>query len=97
VARILGQKLSARLGQQLVVDNRAGASGNIGADAVAKAAPDGYTLGVVTASTQALAVTLSKSLPYDPIKDFSPIAMVANGPYVLVTYAGLPAKSVKEL
>ena len=97
IARILGQKLSARLGQQLVIDNRVGASGNIGADAIAKAAPDGYTLGVVTSSTQAVAVTLSASLPYDPIKDFTPIAMIANSPYALVVYAGLPAKSVAEL
>jgi tripartite-type tricarboxylate transporter receptor subunit TctC len=97
VARILGQKLSLRLGQQFVVDNRVGASGNIGADAIAKAAPDGYTLGVVTASTHALAVTLSPNLPYDPVKDFTPITMLANSPYVLVTYAGLPARSVGEL
>src|SRR6476659_3984201 len=71
VSRILGQKLSQRLGQQIVVDNRAGASGNIGADAIAKAAPDGYTIGVVTNSTHALAVTLSPNLPYDPLKDFT--------------------------
>ena len=97
VSRFLGQKLSARLGQQFVVDNRVGASGNIGADAIAKASPDGYTLGVVTSSTQAVAVTLSTSLPYDPLKDFTPIAMLANSPYVLVVSAGLPAKSVPEL
>ena len=97
IARILGQKLSARLGQQLVIDNRAGASGNIGADAIAKAAPDGYTLGVVTVSTQAIAVTLSPNLPYDPVKDFTPIALVASSPYALVVYAGLPAKSVADL
>src|SRR5881394_664993 len=87
VSRFLAQKLSARLGQQFVVDNRVGASGNIGADAIAKAAPDGYTLGVVTSSTQAVAVTLSTSLPYDPLKDFTPIAMLANSPYVLVVSA----------
>src|SRR5438876_1002535 len=97
IARILGQKLSARLGQQLVIDNRAGASGNIGADAIAKAAPDGYTLGVVTVSTQAVAVALVPNLPYDPIKDFTPIAMIASSPYALVVYAGLPAKSVADL
>ena len=97
VARILGQKLSAKLGQQLVIDNRAGASGNIGADAIAKAAPDGYTLGMVTVSTHAVAVTLSPNLPYDPVKDFTPIAMIASSPYALVVYAGLPAKSVADL
>ena len=97
VARILGQKLSARLGQQLVIDNRVGASGNIGADAIAKTAPDGYTLGVVTVSTQAVAVALVPNLPYDPIKDFTPIAMIASSPYALVVYAGLPVKSVADL
>jgi tripartite-type tricarboxylate transporter receptor subunit TctC len=86
-----------RLGQQFVVDNRVGASGNLGADAIAKAAPDGYTIGVVTSSTQAVAVTLSPNLPYDPIKDFTPISMIANSPYVLVTYPGVAAKNVPEL
>src|SRR5205085_9430610 len=97
IARVLGQKLSARPGQQLVIDNRVGASGNIGADAIAKAAPDGYTLGVVTVSTQAVAVALVPNLPYNPNKDFTPIAMIASSPYALVVYAGLPAKSVAEL
>ena len=97
IARVLGQKLSQRLGQQFIIDNRVGASGNIGADAIAKAAPDGYTLGIVTVSTHAVAVTLSPNLPYDPIKDFTPISMIANTPYVLVVYAGLPAKTVPDL
>src|SRR5829696_2496791 len=97
VSRLLGQKLSERLGQQIVVDNRVGASGNIGADAVAKATPDGYTIGVVTSSTHAVAVTLSPNLPYDPIKDFTPISMIASSPYVLVVYPGVPAKTVPEL
>jgi tripartite-type tricarboxylate transporter receptor subunit TctC len=97
VARILGQKLGQRLGTQVVVDNRVGASGNIGADAIAKAAPDGYTIGVVTNSTHALAVTLNPSLPYDPLKDFTPVTMIANTSYVLVLYPGLPAKTVPEL
>jgi tripartite-type tricarboxylate transporter receptor subunit TctC len=97
IARIIAQKLSPRVGQQVVIENRAGASGNIGADAIAKAAPDGYTLGVVTVSTQAIAVTLVPNLPYDPTKDFTPIAMIANSPYALVVYAGLPAKNVADL
>jgi tripartite-type tricarboxylate transporter receptor subunit TctC len=97
VARVLGLKLGARLGQQFVVDNRVGASGNIGADLIAKAAPDGYTVGIVTSSTQAVSVTLSASLPYDPIRDFTPIVMIASSPYVLVVYPGLPVKSVAEL
>jgi tripartite-type tricarboxylate transporter receptor subunit TctC len=97
ISRVLGQKLSARMGQQFIIDNRVGASGNIGADAVAKAAPDGYTVGVVTSSTHAVAVTLSPNLPYDPIKDFTLISMVASSPYVLVVYPGVPANNIAEL
>src|SRR5262245_40450345 len=97
IARVLGQKLSERLRQPFVIDNRVGASGNLGADAIAKAAPDGYTVGIVTSSTHAVAVSLSANLPYDPIKDFTPITMIANSPYVLVVYPGVPAKDVKEL
>jgi tripartite-type tricarboxylate transporter receptor subunit TctC len=97
ISRVLGQKLSARMGQQFIIDNRVGASGNIGADAVAKAAPDGYTVGIVTSSTHAVAVTLSPNLPYDPIKDFTLISMVASSPYVLVVYPGVPANNIAEL
>jgi putative tricarboxylic transport membrane protein len=97
IGRVLGQKMSQRLGQPVVVDNRVGASGNIGADAIAKAAPDGYTIGIVTSSTHAVAVSLSGKLPYDPLKDFTPITMLANSPYVLVLYPGAPAKDIKEL
>jgi tripartite-type tricarboxylate transporter receptor subunit TctC len=97
VARVLGQKLGARLGQQFVVENRGGASGNIGAELIAKAAPDGYTIGIVTASTQAVAATLSPNLPYDPIRDFTPVVMIASSPYALVVYPGLPVRSVAEL
>jgi tripartite-type tricarboxylate transporter receptor subunit TctC len=97
VSRTLAQKLGARLGQQIVIENRAGASGNIGADAVAKAAPDGYTIGIATASTHAVAASLSANLPYDPIKDFAPIGMIGNQPYVLVLYPGAPANNLAEL
>lgn len=97
LARVLGQKLGMRLGQQFVVDNRAGASGNIGAEIIAKAAPDGYTIGLVTSSTQAVAATLSPNLPYDPIRDFTPILLFATTPYVLIIRPGLPAKSVGDL
>ena len=93
VGRILAQKLSVRLGQQIVAENRVGASGNIGVDALAKATPDGYTIGIVTSSTHAVAPSLSPSLPYDPLKDFKPISMIGASPYVLVVYPGLPAKS----
>jgi tripartite-type tricarboxylate transporter receptor subunit TctC len=97
VARIVVQKLGPRVGQQIVVENRAGASGNIGADAVAKAAPDGYTIGIATASTHAVAASLSAALPYDPIKDFAPVGMIGSQPYVLVLYPGLPARNLAEL
>jgi tripartite-type tricarboxylate transporter receptor subunit TctC len=97
IARIIGQKLSARVGQQIVIDNRAGASGNIGADAIAKAAPDGTTIGIATASTHAVAVSLGGHLPYDPIKDFAPVGMIGSQPYVLVLYPGLAARNLPEL
>ena len=97
IGRVLAQKLSQKLGQQVYVDNRVGASGNLGADAIAKATPDGSTIGVVTSSTHTVAVTLSPNLPYDPLKDFTPITMIASSPYVLVVPPSLPAKSVAEL
>ena len=97
IGRVFGQKMSQRLGQPVIIDNRVGASGNLGADAIAKAAPDGYTIGIVTSSTHAVAVSLSSKLPYDPLKDFTPISMLANSPYVLVLYPGVPAKDIKEL
>lgn len=96
-ARIIAQKLGERLAQQIVVDNRAGASGAIGSEAIARAAPDGYTIGLVTASTHALAPSLNQKLPYDPIRDFAPVAMLGGTPYVLVAYPGLGAKTVQEL
>jgi tripartite-type tricarboxylate transporter receptor subunit TctC len=96
IGRIVAQMLSARLGQQVVIDNRAGASGNLGADAVARAAPDGYTIGMATTSTHTLAPSLSAKLPYDPVKDFAPVAMIGSAPYVMVTYPGLDAASVQD-
>ena len=97
IARIVAQKLSHRLGQQIVIENRAGASGNIGADTVAKATPDGYTIGIATASTHAVAASLSPNLPYDPIRDFAPVAMIGSQPYVLVLHPALPARNLAEL
>src|SRR6266545_4089657 len=97
ISRILAQRLGARLGQQVVIDNRVGASGNLGADAVAKAAPDGFTIGIATASTHAVALSLSPNLPYDPIKDFAPVGVIGSAPYVLVVYPGLPVKNLKDL
>jgi len=97
VARLIGQRMGAALGQQFVIDNRVGASGSVGALALARAAPDGYTIGLATASTHAVAVSLNSNLPYDPLKDFAPIGMIGSSPYVLVVYPGVPAKSVAEL
>jgi tripartite-type tricarboxylate transporter receptor subunit TctC len=97
VSRIIAQKLAPRLRQQVVIENRAGASGNIGAETVARAAPDGYTIGIATASTHAVAASLSAKLPYDPIADFAPVGMIASQPYVLVVFPGLPANSLSEL
>ena len=96
-ARILGNELSARLGQQLVVENRPGASGNIGSDVIAKSPPDGYTIGFATTSTHAVAVSLSPNLPYDPVKSFAPVALISVSPYVLVVTNGLAANSVADL
>ncbi|MPZ39968.1 MAG: tripartite tricarboxylate transporter substrate binding protein [Rhizobiales bacterium] len=97
MGRIVAQKLGAKFGQQVVVENRPGASGSIGADLVAKAAPDGYTIGLITASTHGVSPVFNSKLPYDPIKDFKPLSMIGAAPYVLVIYAGLPVKSVKDL
>jgi tripartite-type tricarboxylate transporter receptor subunit TctC len=97
VARLIGQRVGARLGQQLIIDNRVGASGSVGALALARSVPDGYTIGLVTASTHAVAVSLNAHLPYDPLKDFAPIGVIGNSPYVLVVYPGVPVESVAEL
>ncbi|HWI79914.1 MAG TPA: tripartite tricarboxylate transporter substrate binding protein [Ramlibacter sp.] len=97
VARIVGQKLSESLGQPVVVDNRAGAGGTIGADSVAKAKPDGYTLLLGSVSNIAMAPSQYKALPYDPTKDFTPVALLASAPNILVVNSSLPIKSVKDL
>jgi len=96
VARIIAQMLAVRLGHQLVIDNRVGASGNLGADAVARAAPDGYTIGVATTSTHALAPALNANLPYHPVTDFAPVSMIGSAPYVMVTFPGLETKGVQD-
>jgi tripartite-type tricarboxylate transporter receptor subunit TctC len=97
VSRVMAQRLSVKLGQQFVIENRPGASGNLGVDVVAKAAPDGYTMGLITASTNGVAPALGTKLPYDPTKDFKPIGMIGAAPYVLVLYPGTPAKTIPEL
>ena len=97
IARAIGQKLTEATGQAVVVDNKPGAGGNIGADIVAKAAPDGYTIVMGAVATHAINPTLYPKIPYDPVKDFTPVAMVAVVPNVLVVNPTLPVKSVKEL
>jgi len=97
LARAVAQKLSETLGQQVIVDNRPGAGGNIGSELVARSAPDGYTLLMGTVGTHAINVSLYPKLPYDPVKDFTPIVLVAGVPNVLVVNPSLPARSVAEL
>lgn len=96
VARLLTPRLADTWGQQLVIDNRPGANSIIGSDAVARAAPDGYTLLIVSAGF-AINVTLQPKLPYDSIRDFTPITTVAFGPSVLVTHPSLPVRNLREL
>ncbi len=97
VGRIVGQEMTKTWGQQMIVDNRPGASGTIGADIVAKAAPNGYT--ILMAYTPEITITQSlfKSMPYDPVKDLTPVILVATTPMMLVIHPSLPAKNVKEL
>jgi len=96
VARLVALRTGERLGQQVVVDNRAGGSGTIGVETVARAAPDGYTWGLGTTTTHALAAILNPKLGYDPARDFLPVALLGDSPYFLTTYPGLPAANVKE-
>jgi tripartite-type tricarboxylate transporter receptor subunit TctC len=96
VARIVAQKLGERLGQTVIVENRAGAGGTIGADVVAKAAPDGYTLTLGTTSTHAIAAGAYSKLPYDPVKDFTHISLVAITPYLLVTSEKTPVANLTQ-
>ena len=95
-ARILQKELAPALGQPIVIENRPGAGSTIGTDAVAKAAPDGYTL-VMISTAHVISPHLYKQVPYDPLKDFTPVMKLAEGPYVLVVHPSLPVKSVAEL
>jgi tripartite-type tricarboxylate transporter receptor subunit TctC len=97
VARVMGAKMADLLGQQFVVENKVGAGGNIGADLVAKAAPDGYTLLMATVSTHAINPGLYKNMPYDPVRDFAPIAQVGVTPTLLGVHPSIPATDVKSL
>ena len=97
MARTLGQKLAERLGQPVVIDNRAGAGGGLGAEAVANAAPDGYTLLFATMGSLTINPSLYKNLRYDPVKSFEPITLTHNTSNLLVVGPNVPAKSVAEL
>jgi tripartite-type tricarboxylate transporter receptor subunit TctC len=97
VGRLIMSRLAERLGQIIVVENRAGASGALAADAVAKAAPDGYTLGMATSTTHVTTAILNTKLPYDPVKDFAPVALIGLVPYTLAVAPKLPANNLKEL
>ena len=96
VARVVSQKLSDQMGQQFIVENRPGAGGNIGAEAVAKGPADGYTLLVAT-TAHAINPSLFKSLGYNLTKDFAPVSQLTSGPLVIVAHPSLPAKNVQEL
>lgn len=97
VARILGARMTESLGQQVIVDNRAGAGGKIGSEAVAKSPPDGYTLGLATVSTHSINPSLYKTIGYDPVKDFEPVGMIGDIPLLLSVHKSVAAKNVKEL
>jgi tripartite-type tricarboxylate transporter receptor subunit TctC len=97
LGRMVGAKLAEALGQPVVVENRAGAAGALGVEMLAKSPPDGYTIGGGTISSHALNVTLYPKLPYDPLKDFSPITMLATLPNMLVVHPSLGVNSVQEL
>ncbi len=96
-ARIVGQKLSQQLGQTVTIDNRAGAAGTIGADHVAKSAPDGYTLLVAGPGAISVATLVFSRLPYLPARDLAPVSMLVTMPYILVTHPSIPAKNAREL
>jgi tripartite-type tricarboxylate transporter receptor subunit TctC len=97
VARMLGQKLTEAWGQQVLVDNRPGAGAIIGVDAVAKAAPDGYTIGIADNGPLAINPALYPKLPYNPARDFAPVTLVANLPFILVVHPDVPASNLAEL
>ena len=97
MARAIGQKLTEALGQAIVIDDKPGAGGIIGSEAAAKAAPDGYTLIMSNAGAHTVNPSLYAKLPYDPIKDFAPVTLVALAPNILIVHPTLPVRNVKEL
>ncbi len=97
IARMIAQKLTGSLKQQVVVDNRAGAGGLIAAEAVAKSPPDGYTLLLANVATMAIIPNVQKKVPYDPVKDFAPVSLIASAPLLVVVHPSLPVTSIKQL
>jgi tripartite-type tricarboxylate transporter receptor subunit TctC len=97
IGRIVSQKLSERLGQQIIVDNRVGASATLGTEAVARSQPDGYTIGLANTTTHASATAMIANPPYDPVKDFTPVAMIGSSPFVLLSAPRLPANTIADL
>jgi tripartite-type tricarboxylate transporter receptor subunit TctC len=97
IARVLAEAVGKRLGQQIIVENRPGAGGNIGTEAVARAAPDGYTLSLCTIGTCAMNAAIYPSMPYDVERDFTPVVLVGSVSNVLTVNPAVPAKTVKEL
>src|SRR5262245_35711 len=97
LARMIGAKLAEAFGQPVVVENRPGAAGSLGVEMLAKSAPDGYTIGGGTVSSHGLNATLYSKLAYDPVKDFTPITMLATLPNMLVVHPSIPANNVQEL
>lgn len=97
MARLLGAKLTETMGQPVITDNRPGAAGTLGADLVARSAPDGYTLLVGSVSNVVISASTLPKLPFDPVKDFAPVTLTASIPLVLVVNPAVPANSVKEL
>ena len=96
VARAIGRRMSEVLGQSVVIENRTGAGGNIGAEAVAKAVPDGYTV-LLGGSYVTIAPSLYKKPPFDPMRDFAPVSLIVSNQYVLVTHPSVPARTVRDL
>ena len=97
LSRQIGLRLAETLGQQVVIDNRAGAAGNIASELVARGSPDGYTLLMATVSSHGINPGLYKNVRYDPVKDFAPVTLIASYPLIQAINPGVPVKNVKDL
>ena len=96
VARTIGEKLNRTLGQQVIIDNRPGAGGNIAAELTARSAPDGYTIFLGSMGTQSINVSIYPKLAFDPVNDFVPVSLVSNSANLLLIHPSIPANSVKD-